>query len=645
MKPRPAMPRRLRNSAMLLAVSAGLIGVNGPVVLNTAQAAQEKYETSRPEYKAAYGQWRTVEFPKEFRVNALHAVLLRTGKVLIVAGSGNDRKQFDKGSFRSVLWDPVTDEKKNIPTPADLFCAGHVTLPNGNVLIAGGTRRYETLEADVKRVAGVVTIKNESPDGAAVPLAKGTVLTSPDGRQYRSTEDVSLAPAAKMLHGNKAMVTASSTTVWVEAVTDDKAQVIARPTQLSVAGQTGGAVYGQADDLSLKKQEYQGLDASYEFDPIKETYQKTGQLTNSRWYPTLIGVKGGNVLAVSGLDQHGVVLPGNNEVYELSKKQWFDQPRLNRYFPTYPSLFRLKDDRLFYSGSNAGYGSDTEGRQPGIWDLTDNSFQKVPGLRESRMNETSSSVLLAPAQDQRVLIAGGGETGDKPQSTSRVDIVDLSKDKPAYRPGPALNAPTRYLATVTLPNDQVLLTGGSSGYRGAGQSDHHTANLLNPAATRLDKAAAPRVGRNYHSSALLLPDGRVVTLGSDPLYADKDNKLPGSFEQRVEIYEPPYLFKGARPTITDAPLEITRGTTFKIRTGDADVSQARLLRPSAVTHVTDTEQRSVRLDITPEKCALKECGVRLSLDKAEGLTPSGYYMMVVLNKAGTPSVARWVHVK
>ena len=81
------------------------------------------------------------------RVNAIHAALLRTGKVLIVAGSGNDRKQFNAGTFKTLLWDPDTDKFKLIHTPSDMFCAGHVFLPDGKLLIAGGTRRYEKLEA------------------------------------------------------------------------------------------------------------------------------------------------------------------------------------------------------------------------------------------------------------------------------------------------------------------------------------------------------------------------------------------------------------------------------------------------------------------------------------------------------------------
>lgn len=153
-------------------------------------------------------------------------------------------------------------------------------------------------------------------------------------------------------------------------------------------------------------------------------------------------------------------------------------------------------------------------------------------------------------------------------------------------------------------------------------------------------AASPRVGRNYHSEALLLPDGRVLVLGSDPLFGDKANSTPGTFEQRIEIYSPPYLYHGSRPELTDGPTVLPRGTTAEFRTPDPDsLATARLIRPSAVTHATDVGQRSVALDIVR-----KERGISLTVPTQAGLVLPGWYMLFVTDRAGTPSVARWVQV-
>jgi hypothetical protein len=661
-RPKPKRSRRLRNAALVAATVTGLVAANGPVVSAVAQEAYHDFQRSRPDYQAQHGSWQTIELPEEYRTQAVHAALLRTGKVLLVAGSGNNAQDFEAGSFTTIVWDPVTGDTKEVPTPEDLFCSGHAYLPDGNLLIAGGTRKYEVLADDVTKAAGVLTVKNERHDGP-VSLPKGSHFTA-RGHSYVSTEDVTVPPAHLMGDGSSM---AGEQDVWIEAEEEGDAPVVTGGQQFQVEDvepEQRRDLYGQGDTITLDKQNYRGLDASYEFDVDTETYRKTDRLNESRWYPTLVGLEDGGVLAVSGLDEHGQVLDGENEVYDPETRTWEDRPELNRYFPTYPALFRLADGhRLFYSGSNTGYGPAEEGRQPGIWDLDDNSWTDVPGLRDPGLNETSSSFLLAPVQDQRVGIVGGGGVGDSEDSTARFDVVDLTESEPHYSPaGTDYPSPARYISAVTLPDDATLLTGGSVGYRGNSQSDLHLTTMYDPHSGHLAEAAPNEVGRNYHSTALLLPDGRVMTMGSDPLFSDEDNTIPGKFETRIEIYSPPYLFAGDRPEVTDAPDEVTRGSSFPVTT-DGEVAEARLMRPSAVTHQTDTEQRSIALDVRPASCPETQTGepaaeqpadcpdgccgsgsYELGVPEEEGLTPNGWYMLVVVDDKGVPSPARWVHV-
>jgi galactose oxidase-like protein len=268
----------------------------------------------------------------------------------------------------------------------------------------------------------------------------------------------------------------------------------------------------------------------------------------------------------------------------------------------------------------------------------------VPGLVDATMTETSASVLLPPAQDQRVMILGGGAVGDSPVSTARTAIADLDEPKPAYRPGPDLPHPTRYLSTVVLPDDTVFTSGGSSGYRGGpyrgkNRSDVLSTQIFNPRTETFRTAATPVVGRNYHSEALLLPDGRVVTMGSDPIY-DRNGRDPGKFEQRIEIYSPPYLFQGARPTITGGPSTLRLGGKAPFATPAADrIRSARLVRPSAVTHGTDVDQRSVALGVSRAPG-----GVTVSVPKDRGLLPRGWYMLHLIDDRGVPSEGRWVRL-
>jgi Galactose oxidase-like, Early set domain len=70
------------------------------------------------------------------------------------------------------------------------------------------------------------------------------------------------------------------------------------------------------------------------------------------------------------------------------------------------------------------------------------------------------------------------------------------------------------------------------------------------------------------------------------------------------------------------------------------VRAARLVRPSAVTHVTDVEQRSIKLDIERNGD-----GLDVTIPASAGLVPSGWYMLFVTDENGAPSKAHWVHVQ
>ena len=81
-----------------------------------------------------------------------------------------------------------------------------------------------------------------------------------------------------------------------------------------------------------------------------------------------------------------------------------------------------------------------------------------------------------------------------------------------------------------------MIAGGSKGYRGEHGSDLLECHLFDPRTNKLTKLASPTVGRDYHSEALLLPDGRIITIGGNPLFGNKADTAPSTFEQRIEIY-------------------------------------------------------------------------------------------------------------
>ncbi|MFD7709839.1 galactose oxidase-like domain-containing protein [Streptomyces sp. NPDC059785] len=629
-----------------------LAGLNAPAALGFAEKQYYEYKIAQPAYKARYGSWSQLGIPKEYRTNAIHAALLHTGKVLIVAGSGNEIKKFDKGSFDTILWDPRTDTFKKIPTPEDFFCSGHAQLPDGRLLVAGGTARYEQLDGEVDRAGGGMRVKNENPD-KAMSLPKGTRFRSPAGVEYVSRFDVTVPRARRtqvitynrgVMQPWKTEVTASEARVFVEAVEKGPLSATDRQAQYEVVGLKGkdaADTYGLSEKITLDKQDFQGIRAAYEFDPKAERYIPVDPMQKARWYPTLVGLDDGRVLAVSGLDDVGQIDPGDNEIYDPETKKWTPGPK--RYFPTYPALFLTKGGKLFYPASNAGYGPADQGREAGLWDLRSNTFEKVPGLRDADETETSASVLLPPAQDQKVMILGGGGVGESKKSSSRTAVVDLKQDSPAFRDGPDLPQGTRYLNSVIMPDDSVFTTNGSRDYRGRSASNILKAQFYDPKSNTFREAASPRVGRNYHSEALLLPDGRVATFGSDPLFDDQQNTKLGHFEQRMEIFTPPALHKNGknRPVLGTGPETLGKDRRATYATAHPErVAKARLMRPSAVTHTTDVEQRSVDLKVTKDR----KGSVTVEVPDDPALVPPGWYMLFVTDGAGTPSEAKWLQV-
>lgn len=562
---------------------------------------------NKPEYKAKNGHWDVLDVPQKYRINTIHAALLHTGKVLLVAGSGNNAANFKAKSFRTVLWDPEKNTFKNIPTPKDLFCSGHTQLPDGKLLVAGGTQRYEKLNGDVKKAGGLMIIYNEDPDGPKT-FPAGTLFTGKENGKTFAAKDPVVVPRAKKVTDRatgKVTVVHSEARVYVEALKDGRSHSTGTQDNYRIHGLTGADArnfYGIAQKLSFDKKDFQGIKDSFEFDPVAERYMPVDPMKEARWYPTLTTLQDGKVLSVSGLDEIGQVVPGKQEIYDPKTKKWRYLPK-RRFFPTYPALFLTDQGRIFYTGSNAGYGPDNIGRTPGIWDLKSNKFQVVPGMSDPNILETSMSVLLPPAQEQRYMVLGGGGVGEDPKATDKTRIVDLHAPSPRFKDGPPLYAKARYPSSVILPDDSVLTTNGSGDYRGRSASNVLKAELYDPAANTAREVADPLVGRNYHSGGLLLPDGRVMTFGSDSLYADKDNTKPGVFQQQIDLYTPPYLYGKSRPKLTGGAtktLSLGQRATYGAPHA-AGIKKMRLLRPGSFTHVTNVEQRSIALDFTVTK--------------------------------------------
>jgi hypothetical protein len=470
---------------------------------------------------SACGTWEVSSKPAP--VPAVHVALLHTGKVLLVAGSGNDKATFDAGTFKTSVWDPTSNTFSAVSTPWDAFCAGHAFLPDGRLLVSGGTTAYST-----------------------------------------STRN------------------------------------------------------------------FGGSREAFVFDPDQNRYEAVPDTKVARWYPTVVELGDGRLFTLGGLNENGV-RTRNSEIFDGTSWSPSTPPpaAVGNAVPTYPALHLLDDGRLFYSGANV-LGSGT--MAPGLWDLDANTFTEVGGLTKKGLRDEAMSVLLPPAQDQRVMILGGGDTNRAVTATDSAAVVDLKKGTPKYAALPPLESPKMYVSAVVLPDSTVLETGGGTRSVNFGTSPVLSAQIFDPETDSWTPAAAPTVPRLYHSSAMLLPDARVATFGGNP---------KNSFEMRIEIYTPEYLRKDTpRPRITSGPSEMTYGGTYSLGTTQASpLTSAVLVRPAAVTHSSDSNQRLVDLGVTTTAG-----GINVRVPGNPNLTPPGWYMLFVNDANGVPSVAKWVHV-
>jgi len=184
---------------------------------------------------------------------------------------------------------------------------------------------------------------------------------------------------------------------------------------------------------------------------------------------------------------------------------------------------------------------------------------------------------------------------------------------------------------VLLPDGKVLAVGGANVFSLTATTGQLPAEMWDPASESWTTMASMHDLRMYHSVALLLPDGRVLVAGGGRVSPARDYLT-------AEIYSPPYLFQGARPTIASAPGSITYNTTMNVQTPDAaNIASVSFIRLPSVTHTHNMSSRFVDLTFTRSSGSLD-----VTSPANANVAPPGYYMLFLVNSSGVPSVATMV---
>jgi hypothetical protein len=301
-------------------------------------------------------------------------------------------------------------------------------------------------------------------------------------------------------------------------------------------------------------------------------------------------------------------------------------------WPLYAHLYLLRDGRIFYAGGQWG---GNYGAHPSVWNISSGAVTEVQGLTAPDMRNQSASVLLPPAQNQRVMIMGGGgpehhDHGGAIAGTNEVCLVDFTAATPTYHPVAAMHHTRMHLCATLLPDRTVLVNGGSALEENAAVAAFE-AEIFNPVTGTWTPGAVARVPRLYHSVALLMPDGKVITAGSNPVRKTE--------ELRIEVYWPPYLFRGPRPTLTLAGNQGHYGGTVTATTNASALSTVSLIRAGATTHSFDNEQRLVDLPFTKAGGNLT-----LTMPTERTVAPPGWYLVFAVNTQGVPSQGAWLQL-
>jgi probable HAF family extracellular repeat protein len=197
------------------------------------------------------------------------------------------------------------------------------------------------------------------------------------------------------------------------------------------------------------------------------------------------------------------------------------------------------------------------------------AWTAVGNLNYSGTRDYGSAVFF----DGKILVAGGDGSTTGP-ATNTAEIIDLNASNPSWTNTSLMAGARRQHNLTLLPDGKVLVSGGSGGFGfDNANSPVYAAEMWDPSTGKWTTMDSVTAYRGYHSTALLLPNGRVLSAGGEQTGAS------------AEIYSPPYLFKGARPTITSAPSSVKYGQTFSLPTPDAaSITQVTWIRLGSVTH-------------------------------------------------------------
>ena len=434
-----------------------------------------------------------------------------------------------------------------------------------------------------------------------------------------------------------------------------------RPVNLFCAGQSllaDGQLLVTGGNLAYESatSDYKGLNRIYTFDPWSEEWTEQPRMAHGRWYPTQTLLPDGRTLIVSGREETGdhnnrdieVFTPpaargGRGSVAKVGAYGDASLPGSPAGPEYYPHWFVMPNGNVLNAGPTTeeswilrlmGGGLTSEDRPPWQRQRFYGTGVLMPGGPEG-----STRVARIGGFGWYPKAGGAPSPAEQREASSTTEVFDEARPTTRSVRGPSMAQARAHHNTVLLPDGSMVSVGGGYGNRDddlrASGPEHKAIEIWDPKTDSWRLGPAQAYKRAYHSTALLLPDGRVVSAGDDR----DPTKDPERRTDVAEIYEPAYLsIPGPRPAITSAPAAVNWNQPFAVQTS-SPITRAVLVAPGATTHANDMQQRHVELRITPSSS-----GASLVAPPNANVAPPGWYMLFALSEDGEPSVAKWIRL-
>jgi hypothetical protein len=436
----------------------------------------------------------------------------------------------------------------------------------------------------------------------------------------------------------------------------------------------GGTEVFAEEDPGIHHQHMPGLKDSWIYDPFSRTWIRVSPLnefpqfinrknpgdTGGRWYPTVVTLSDGSVLAIAGHpsqhdSRHNSHIPERFVPGSASPGVWIRLAEPGADFETnddtrlYPRAHLLPNGMVFCSTPLGNVAQShlidpmTGTRRPaGDAPPRDHVDSILPNgvYWGNFFTQCATSVLLPllPGRSYapKVLICGGDQQ-------FVIDLQDLMRNpdaRPQWAPTSprSMSGPRFHLNAVLLPTGDVFVCGGCSKFN----DDNFGAlipEMYHPESNSWEALTSQpaRIVRNYHSVALLMPDGRIWTAGSD----HNGQQGESSADLRIEVFEPDYFGRPDRPVIGSAPALVNLAQTFDVDTPQAGtVTRVAVIRSGSVTHAFGNDQRYVGLEFQPTSGSR----LRIVAPPNGNVAPPGYYLLFLINGEGVPSEGRFIRI-